>query len=503
MSMEEHKTDETSRKVGPYRIGETLGKGGYSWVKKGMDERTQTQVALKFLEVNMHNLKTQRRQVHSEIVSLRLIKSPHVVKIHSYDLKCTYPDKSGNILKTFLVVLEFCPGGELFDILKYTDKFDPVTARTYFIQMLQGLKACHDVGVVHRDIKPQNLLLDACYQLKISDFGLSSISKDKKDFKDRTMKTQCGTRGFQAPELLKGDRYTKACDIFSCGVVLFIMLVGYRPFEHAWREDKWYKPMCESNTKEFWRIHGTVNIDDDSRELLNGMLTYRPKSRLTLQECLEHKWVVGHKVHSAKELKSALLEKHKESRRQRRLDKKKMRHLENSAKKRTRNIYNFPKNVREEASSSSMYSVSNKVKDVSTFMIKLPSVKTFVPTFLTFFAWKKQLTEAYDAAFNVFNIAFKGKSRTTFRPNNPWEVKTIVKVSDGVSEQEFLVALYVCQIEGTEIVAFKFRRCLGDSITFARIWNATEECLMYYAGSIFFDSFDEKAIPQEESKKDY
>jgi len=503
MSMEENKTDETLRKVGPYLIGETLGKGGYSWVKRGVDERTQKPVALKFLEVDMHNLSSQRSQVYNEIVSLRRINNPHVVKILSYDLKCKYPDKSGKYRKTFLVVLEYCPGGELFDILKYTSKLDPVTARTYFIQMLEGLKACHDVGVVHRDMKPQNLLLDACYQLKIADFGLSYISKDKKDLKDRTMKTQCGTRGFQAPELLKGDRYTKACDIFSCGVVLFILLIGYRPFEHAWREDKWYKPMCESNPKEFWSIHSKVKIDDESRDLLNGMLTYRPNRRLTLQECLQHKWVVGQKVHSPSELKSVLVEKFKESRRQRRLDRKKMRQLDDSVKKRKRDISKFQRDVRPEAFSSSKYPVSNRVKDVPSFMVELPSVKTFVPTFLTFFAWKSQLTEAYYAALNVFNIAFKGKSRTTFNSRNPWEVKTIVKVSDGVSVQEFSVLLYVCEIEGSEIVAFKFKRCLGDSIAFARIWKAAEECLMYYSDHIFFDALDEKSIPQEESKQDY
>jgi len=276
---------------------------------------------------------------------------------------------------------------------------------------------------------------------------------------------------------LKGEAYTKACDIFSCGVVLFILLIGYRPFEHAWREDKWYKPMCDSNPNKFWSFHSTVKIDDDSRELLNGMLTYRPKRRLTLQECLNHKWVVGQKVHSPSELKSVVVEKHRESRRQRRSDKKKMRQLNNSVKK--------PK------------------RRGSSFMVKIPSVKTFVPSLLTFFAWKAQLAEAYDAALNVFNIAFKGKSRTTINSQKPWEVKTTIKVSDGVSEQQFIVVLSVCEIEGTEKVAFKFQRCLGDSLDFARIWNAAEEYLMNYTEGIFFDSLDEKSIPLEESKKDY
>jgi len=473
--------------------------GGYSWVKKGLDVRTQTPVALKFLQVDMRNLKRQRIWVHREIVSLRLIKSPYVVKIHSSDLKCKYPDKSGKYRKTFLVVLEYCPGGELFDILKYTDNLDTVTLRTYFIQLMEGLRACHDVGVVHRDIKPQNLLLDATFQLKIADFGLSYIAKDKKDLDYPNMKTLCGTRGFQAPELLKGARYTKSCDIFSCGVVLFILLAGYRPFEHARREDKWYKPMCESNLEEFWSNHSNVKIDDDCRELLNGMLAYRPKNRLTVQECLEHKWVVGQKVHTANELKSVMIEKYHESRRVLVLDKKKMLRLHNSVKKPRRNIYKSPMNA---GAYPSFWSLNPTCyRDLSYFMAKLPCVKTFVPTFLTFFAKKSKLIEAYDIAFNVFNIAFSGKSRTTFNSQNPWEVKTIVKVSDGDYEQEFAVRLYVREIECEGIVAFNYQRCHGDSIAFARIWNEAEQCLIYFAESIFFDPFHEKSVSFGENEK--
>jgi len=132
------------------------------------------------------------------------IKHPHVIKLETYDLHCNYPDKSGEILKTMMLVLEYCPGGELFDILLYTHQLEPVTARTYFVQMMKGVRACHEVGIVHRDIKPQNLLLDDCYQLKISDFGLSFLSRQQKGMQD-ILKSCCGTPGYQAPELLKGE----------------------------------------------------------------------------------------------------------------------------------------------------------------------------------------------------------------------------------------------------------------------------------------------------------
>jgi len=206
-------------------------------VKKGVIEDSEGNYALKFLlKEDAKFLNSQVKKVRNEIVSMMRVKSPYVVKMYGYNLTCKYPEKSGKTLKTILLVLEFCPGGDLFEILYYTHQFHPIIARTYFTQLINGLKACHDVGIVHRDIKPQNLLLDGHYQLKITDFGLSFISKTKGN--TASMKTRCGTRGYQAPELLKGERYTKACDIFSCGVVLFILITGYPPFERAWRFDK-------------------------------------------------------------------------------------------------------------------------------------------------------------------------------------------------------------------------------------------------------------------------
>jgi len=237
MQNAEEKTENVDRKVGPYILHETLGKGGYSWVKKGVKEGTKDAYALKFMQkADARTLNNQIKKVRCEVMSMMRINSPYVVKLYAYDLTCKYPQKSGNNLNTILLVLEHCPGGDLFEILYYTQQFHPIVARSYFVQLLKGVKACHDAGIVHRDIKPQNLLLDENYQLKIADFGLSFIAKTYGKIVE--MKTRCGTRGYQAPELIKGVTYTKVCDIFSCGVVLFILLTGHPPFERAWRVDK-------------------------------------------------------------------------------------------------------------------------------------------------------------------------------------------------------------------------------------------------------------------------
>merc|ERR1719320_1476112 len=187
------------------------------------------------------------RQVQTEIKSMVRINSPYVVKLYGFHAHCKYFDRNGKFCDTIMLILEYCPGGELFDIVFYTNQLDNVTARTYFVQLLNGLKSCHDAGIVHRDIKPSNLLLDKDYQLKITDFGQSHISKEKQ----KDLSTRCGTPGFQAPEIRRAENYTKSCDIFSCGVVLFILLTGHPPFVHASSKDKWYRPMCEKNPEAF------------------------------------------------------------------------------------------------------------------------------------------------------------------------------------------------------------------------------------------------------------
>jgi len=418
MHNEEQKTAMLERKVGPYTLYETLGKGGYSWVKKGVMDDTKAVYALKFLQkADVKFLNSQAKKVRAEIISMMRVNSPYVVKLYAYNLMCKYPEKSGKTLNTILLVLEYCPGGDLFEILYYTHQFHPIIARSYFVQLLSGLKACHDAGIVHRDIKPQNLLLDGNYQLKIADFGLSFISKTCGN--EAEMKTRCGTRGYQAPELIKGVTYTKACDIFSCGVVLFILIAGHPPFERAWRVDKWYRPLCDSNIGAFWRGHKKVKIDPDCKDLLSGMLAYRAKNRLTLDECLTHKWVAKRPILNAAQLRAVVKKKHKEVRRLRRNDTTKQ--MENSVKQRKKRII------------CKCLTMENS--------IELPVVENLVPTLLTFFAQKWSLHEAYNAAVNVFRAALKGNSQTSSHPGNPWNVRTLVKVSNGESEQQFAVAL--------------------------------------------------------------
>lgn len=324
-SKEAESSKKSQRSIGKYNIYETLGKGGYSWVKKGQDTETGAIVALKFMNraTDQWALE-QAEQVRTEIKSLTQIRHENVMKLYAYNLSAKYPLHEGGFVKTILLVLEYCPGGELFDILYYADKLDEVIARTYFHQMMYGLQAVHKAGIAHRDLKPQNLLLDTKFCLKITDFGLSKIMETEAD---RIMKTTyVGTRGYQAPELLKNQKYTNACDVFSMGVVLFILLAGYPPFEAAHKTDKWYRPLATGHPDKFWHVHRGAKINDTAKDLIEKMLSYRPSKRISVADILKHDWFDG-PTEDIKNLKEKVIGRFVQARENRKKDAKKTKDL--------------------------------------------------------------------------------------------------------------------------------------------------------------------------------
>merc|ERR1719204_509536 len=136
--------------------------------------------------------------------------------------------------------------------------------------------------------------MDANYRLKLTDFGLSFLGKEGVDVEKIVMKTSfVGTRGYQAPELLKREPYQKACDIFSAGVVLFILLTGYPPFEQAMKTDKWFNPLAKKDVGKFWRQHKGCGVKPDAQEMLTNMLAYHATKRSTIKEVLNSKWAQG------------------------------------------------------------------------------------------------------------------------------------------------------------------------------------------------------------------
>eukprot|EP01084_Bolivina_argentea_P079704 144519_1 len=220
--------EQQQRIIGRWLIGATIAKGTTSWIKRGQDIKTSKIVALKFMEkADVSWVRQQAKQVETQIESLRNIRHDNVVRLYAYNLNAQYPlsdidDSDPKYIGKILLVLEYCSGGHLFDLLTSLEVLNETLARTFFKQIIAGIEACHNANVVHRNLKPHKLLLDHNYNIKISGFASAKIIQTNYDAIMRD--TSVGTKGYQAPELLLNQKYDLKCDIFSIGVILFILL---------------------------------------------------------------------------------------------------------------------------------------------------------------------------------------------------------------------------------------------------------------------------------------
>jgi len=330
-------TDGSERRIvaESWYIGETLGKGGFGFVKMGYHQKNGKPFALKFIrkaDSEDPQAKQQAQLVATEINCLIRIKNPYVLKLFAYRTSCVYPQQDGTKLNTIMLVLELARGGDLFDILYYTKKLELNLARTYFYQMAEGLNAIHEAGICHRDLKPQNLLLNSRFELKITDFGLSKIFEDKT--KKKVMKTYyAGTQGYQAPEQILKRNFTPKCDVFSCGVILFILMTGYPPCHNAHYSDPFYKYIAQVNYDKFWLKHRLNKVfDDETRDIMNRTLCYQPTDRMTVKEMLEHPWTQSDQKLSPEKLTETMKDLFKKAMEAKAKDDKKVEKLRGASK---------------------------------------------------------------------------------------------------------------------------------------------------------------------------
>ncbi|XP_027330506.1 CBL-interacting serine/threonine-protein kinase 3-like isoform X5 [Abrus precatorius] len=208
------------RRVGKYEVGRTIGEGTFAKVKFARNSETGENVALKILDKEKVLKHKMAEQIRREVATMKLIKHPHVVRLF---------EVMGSKTKIY-IVLEYVTGGELFDKIVNHGRMSENEARRYFQQLINAVDYCHSRGVYHRDLKPENLLLDNYGNLKVSDFGLSALSQQVRD--DGLLHTTCGTPNYVAPEVLNDRGYDGAtADLWSCGVILFVLVAGYLPFD--------------------------------------------------------------------------------------------------------------------------------------------------------------------------------------------------------------------------------------------------------------------------------
>ncbi|CAM9615846.1 unnamed protein product, partial [Phaeothamnion confervicola] len=187
------------------------------------------------------------------------------------------------------LVMELVEGGELFDRVVARQNYSELEARECIRGMLAAIAYCHNVGVVHRDIKPENVLLasqDNDHDIKLADFGLAQAVSSS-----AVLLMQCGTPSYVAPEILKAQPYGKAVDVWSVGVVSFILLCGYPPF-YASQTDQLYAKIKRGKVRFDDVVWDSVSAD--AKDLLRGMMTVEPDDRLTAEKALCHRWFVDH-----------------------------------------------------------------------------------------------------------------------------------------------------------------------------------------------------------------
>uniref|UniRef100_A0A8C6P1L2 BR serine/threonine kinase 2 n=1 Tax=Nothobranchius furzeri TaxID=105023 RepID=A0A8C6P1L2_NOTFU len=259
--------------VGPYRLEKTLGKGQTGLVKLGVHCVTCQKVAVKI--VNREKLsESVLMKVEREIAILKLIEHPHVLKLHD-----VYENK-----KYLYLVLEHVSGGELFDYLVKKGRLTPKEARKFFRQIMSALDFCHSHSICHRDLKPENLLLDEKNNIRIADFGMASLQVG-----DSLLETSCGSPHYACPEVIRGEKYDgRKADVWSCGVILFALLVGALPFD-----DDNLRNLLEK--VKLGVFHMPHFIPPDCQNLLRGMIEVDASKRLTLEVIQKHTWYIGGK----------------------------------------------------------------------------------------------------------------------------------------------------------------------------------------------------------------
>lgn len=260
----------TNRIRDEYKIWtECIGKGAFGEVRKALHLQSGIYRAIKIIYKSQASPEEQKK-ILNEIEVLRNLDHPNIVKIYEY-----FEDEN-----FIYIVMELITGGELFDKIVAVHHFNEKKASEYFFQILNGVNYLHKNHIVHRDLKPENIVFDGKV-LKIIDFGTSKMHDNAKN-----MKRCHGTPYYIAPEILKGS-YDQKCDVWSCGVILYIMLSGYPPFNGR-NDDDILKSVKSGRYSFDFPEFKYVSIA--AKNLIKKMLAYKPEERPTIEELIVDDW---------------------------------------------------------------------------------------------------------------------------------------------------------------------------------------------------------------------
>jgi calcium/calmodulin-dependent protein kinase I len=265
-----------------YEIKEEIGRGAFSVVRKAKSLKTGELVAIKFIEKKFVD-KQDLVLLGREIEIMKKIHHPNVLSLYEVF-------ESDDMIS---LVMELVTGGELFYKIVERGNYSEKDAVNIVTQMTQGVKYLHDSGICHRDLKPENLLCSSDpsgkyspFRVVIADFGLSKAFNN-----GEALQTSCGTPDYVAPEVITAEgSYDKSVDMWSCGVITYVLLCGFSPF------------LCGTQTGLFEKIIKAEydfpnpeweNISNEAKDFIKHLLVKEPNIRYTAQQCLEHPWLNG------------------------------------------------------------------------------------------------------------------------------------------------------------------------------------------------------------------
>jgi len=256
-----------------------LGRGTFSVVYQGVLANTEYPVAIKKISKYGNGARNKPEMLRNEVAVLKKLENPYIIKL--YDIFDTEDD--------LYLVMERVYGGELFERICEKEQYSETDAKKVMKQLLSAIQYFHSVDIVHRDLKPENILLkldksDTC--IKVTDFGLSRII-ERCVGQDEMMQTACGTPGYVAPEILKGNGYNKEIDMWSAGVIMYILLCGYPPFIGE-NEVELFERIIECDFGFDERYWG--HISKEAKDLIMNLLVRDADRRFTADQALGHAW---------------------------------------------------------------------------------------------------------------------------------------------------------------------------------------------------------------------
>ncbi|XP_056901966.1 calcium/calmodulin-dependent protein kinase type II subunit gamma isoform X13 [Takifugu flavidus] len=266
----------STRFTDEYQLYEELGKGAFSVVRRCVKKSSGQEYAAKIINTKKLSARDHQK-LEREARICRLLKHPNIVRLHD-----SIAEEGFHYL-----VFDLVTGGELFEDIVAREYYSEADASHCISQILESVNHIHQHDIVHRDLKPENLLLASKMKgaaVKLADFGLAiEVQGDQQAWFGFA-----GTPGYLSPEVLRKDPYGKPVDIWACGVILYILLVGYPPF---WDEDqhKLYQQI-KAGAYDFPSPEWDT-VTPEAKNLINQMLTINPAKRITADQALKHPWI--------------------------------------------------------------------------------------------------------------------------------------------------------------------------------------------------------------------